>query len=298
MIVFAILASLLFLLFLYLFVKERRRRKSLQKHYAWLTDSIDQFIENPEYSNYSKEDSDGAILQNKIAYLEEQILFSKSKLHEEQVRNHDFIADISHQLKTPLAALRLYSELSSDEYSQKEQVLIDRMESLIYQLLRMEKLRSGSYQLRFQELLVEQIVEEVWHELKNLYPQHQCWIEGSARVRMDPFWMKEAFHNILKNSCEKNSLNKEIIVQIGHSKNMVRILFEDFAGGVHTMDIRSLFERFNRSASETAGKNSGLGLAICKTIVQSHHGTIFAENTKEGLRVSIYLPIREGYRSY
>ena len=292
--------------FLFLFLRERCRHRKLCRLHEQLASYVEQFLAEPIQTNFSLNDDEGAKLHNCIARLQEEIILSRSRLQKERRRNHHFIADISHQLKTPLASLRLYSDLaaaatdgaSAADYSSKMILLIERMEKLVYQLLRLEKLRAGAYELNYVEVDVRKLIEEQWHELLPMYPEYRLVIQGDLRLRLDPFWMQEAFHNILKNSCEQKAEKPEILVSLSQSKSLAHLVFEDYGGGVDTFDVSELFDRFSRSDATADTKKSGLGLAITKAIVESHHGSIFAENTKEGLRISLYLPIHVGYRSY
>ncbi len=288
--------------FLFLFLRERLRNRNLCRLYEQLINSIEEFLKEPIQGNFSLKDDEGFELQNCIARLQEEIILSNACLQKERRRNHHFIADISHQLKTPLASLRLYSDLAASDaesnYSSKMILLIERMEKLVYQLLRLEKLRAGAYELNYAEVDIRELLEEQWRELLPMYPDYRLVIQGDLRLRLDPFWMQEAFHNILKNSCEQKAGKPEILVSLSQSTSLAHLVFEDYGGGVDTFDVSELFDRFSRSATVADTNKSGLGLAITKAIVESHHGSIFAENTKEGLRVSLYLPIHTGYRAY
>lgn len=290
----AVLSVILFLLYL-------RDRRSVRSHTDVQQQHIHQireFLQDPTSAHYSLSDDKGAPLQNAIAQLEEHALQAENRLKQERTRNAGFVADISHQLKTPLAALRLYTELTDHEYSDKELLLIERMEDLIFHLLRLEKLRAGAYELSFEALDLRTLVLDAWDDLHTLFPDRTLHITGDATQRCDAFWMREAVRNILQNACEQPADNPEIHVNIRNNPATTSITLEDHGGGVDSAKLGTLFDRFSHSQADVQMGKTGLGLAITQAVVQQHHGTIFADNTLTGLRITIFLPILEGYKRW
>jgi signal transduction histidine kinase len=288
----------------FLLFRSQKELKGIKQDAELLTDKLDRFLLKPEKTDFSLKRNDFANLQNKVADLQDAYLHLQNTLADVTVENHDFIADISHQLKTPLAALSLYTELSDSAYREKQMVLIERMEVIIYQLLRIEKIRSDAYHLKYESRPIEDIVEAAWQELGPLYPENQLTIHGKAQLRVDSFWLQEAVQNILKNSCQQKSSNKNIDVFITDMEHGVILEIQDYAGGVKDIAPEYLFKRFTKRNDEYMEQadlkkiNTGLGLAISKAIVNKHHGNIFAENRQGGLLVSIYLPKHSGYQAY
>ena len=142
-IILSILCGILLLISFILFIQNYKLKKDARA----LTESIDEFRNQGKATQISLYDNDFARLQNAVGDLEELVNLEKGKLYNENKKNVQFISDISHQLKTPIAALRLYCEmdLASGEnaHAQKELELIDKTEQLIYKLLKLEKVTDG-----------------------------------------------------------------------------------------------------------------------------------------------------------
>ena len=212
----------------------------------------------------------------------------------EAKNNTEFISDISHQLKTPLAGLRLYCEMEHNSnptsYTEKELQLVEKMEKLIHNVLKLEKIRSDTYVMNFERNEISLIFEELKTEFATLFPQKQISIDGKGTLRCDKSWLREAFGNIIKNACEHTTADGKIDISIEQAEKSISVIIEDNGGGVPENELPLLFKRFHRT--ENASPDSaGIGLSITKAIIEKHHGTIIAENGEKGLRFSICFPI-------
>ena len=231
-----------------------------------------------------------APVENAAAEMENRIETEKERYRLEARRTSDLTADISHQLKTPLASLRLFVEMDESPHMAQEIGQIERMETLIGSLLRLEKLCADGYEFTFGEHAVRPLVENVWNRLRPLWPEKQLTLTGDAAIRCDEKWLSEAFLNLLKNACEHTAADGKISVRIEQTDRAFFCAIEDNGGGVAEKDLPHLFERFYRAEGQKQN-GAGLGLAIVKEIIYRHHGHISAENTKEGLKFSISIPI-------
>lgn len=231
-----------------------------------------------------------APLQNAAAELENQVLLAREQRQEEHRATRDLTADISHQLKTPLASLRLFCEMDESAHMREQLSQIERMEGLIQSLLRLERLCADGYEFTFAEQDMAALVTDVWQGLASVYPEKRLKIEGHAVIRCDRKWLGEAYLNLLKNACEHSPEDSEITVHLDQSDTAFFCSVSDQGGGVDAKELPRLFDRFYRAHSRES-KGTGIGLAIVKEIIRRHHGSIYAENIPGGLRMVITLPI-------
>ena len=264
-----------------------RGKKRLEK----LAEQMEDYLAGREKPlAYSLKEDALAPVENAAAEMENRIETEKERYCREARRTSDLTADISHQLKTPLASLRLFVEMDESPHMAQEISQIDRMETLIGSLLRLEKLCADGYEFSFAEHAIRPLIENVWNRLRPLWPDKQFTVEGDAVIRCDEKWLSEAFLNLLKNACEHTAADGKITVHMEQSDRAFYCMIEDNGGGVSEKDLPHLFERFYRAEGEKH-TGAGLGLAIVKEIIYRHHGHITAENTMQGLRFSISIPL-------
>lgn len=276
-------------------IEARRQKKKIYALYGQLMDFLEGRNKAP---GFSVDDDDFALLENAVVELESRLLLEQEKTRRESQKNAEFIADVSHQLKTPLAALKLYCEMEQAQNPgqdiSRQLVLIERMEHLIYSLLRLEKLRADAYELHFSAHDLSELTRQVWAELQPLYPEKRFQLTGSASLRCDPYWMGEALKNILKNSCEHTPSDGWIRVSLESTEASITVTVEDSGGGIPEEELPGLFRRFHRTSRAAPNGGAGLGLAIARTVVEKHHGLVSAENTARGLQIMLCFPRLEG----
>lgn len=288
-----VVSSVLLAVAVTVFVLYFRNKKGIEK----LAQKTDAFLNNGEKIGISTRDNSLAQLQNSIADLENRLILERDNTVSQSKRNADFIADVSHQLKTPLAGLKLYCEMQqgsdSNGYAEKQLQLVVKMESLVKSLLRLERLRSDAYTMDFAEHKAENIIGELVGEFRHLFPHKTFTVSGEAALRCDKQWLGEAIGNIIKNAGEHTPLQGKIEIKIEQTDASTSITVEDNGGGIPNDELQKIFGRFYRT-SNAAADSAGIGMSISKAIVEKHHGTIFAENAEEGLKVTICLPRYDG----
>ena len=263
-----------------------------RKRTATLRGALDAYLKNGTPFPYSLREGDFALLQNEISELIARLELEKQKAKDIDRKNAAFAADVSHQLKTPLAGLRLYCEMDAQNgnvNAKKELRLIEKTERLVAELLKLQKIRADSFDFTFEDAALELLIEETFAAFQPLYPQKQFELTGTAVLRCDRAWLGEALSNIVKNACEHTREDGQIRAAIENSDESVTLTLEDDGDGVPAEDLPHLFERFYK-AKNASPDSTGLGLVITKEIVLKHHGTVTAENAGEGLCLTLCFP--------
>ena len=197
------------------------------------------------------------------------------------------ISDISHQLKTPLAALNIYNGLLQDgdmelsavkEFADLSEQELDRMETLVQNLLKITKLDAGAIVLEKATENVADMMRDI--ELHFAYRARQekkeIILSGSDHLSLfcDRDWLNEAIDNIVKNAFDHTESGATIRVAWKELPSGVQIVITDNGCGIHPEDIHHIFKRFYRSRFSKDKQGIGLGLPLAKAIVEAHNGTI------------------------
>lgn len=215
-----------------------------------------------------------------------------SKKNQEKEFLKDTISDISHQLKTPLAALNIYNGLMQDgtenmadiqtfaALSEKE---LDRMEMLVQNLLKITKLDVGSIVFERHMESVSEMMEESREHFRYRAKQEQKHLiySGDEDVRLlcDRSWLMEAIDNLVKNALDHTKEEDTVSVTWQQFSSVVQIRVMDNGSGIHPEDLYHIFKRFYRSRFSKDTQGLGLGLPLAKSIIEAHGGTIEVDST-------------------
>lgn len=217
----------------------------------------------------------------------------------------DMISDISHQLKTPLAALNMYVEIMEDEagqedvvrkFTEKSERSLERMEQLIQSLLKIARLDTGNIVFERQSCLVSEVVAQAIGELLERAGREKKTIliegERGERLYCDFEWTKEAVSNLVKNALDHTEEGGKIRVGWQRSPVMIRLTVEDDGNGILKEDIHHIFKRFYRSKNSEDRQGIGLGLPLAKMIIEGQGGNLSVESVPgEGSIFRISFPI-------
>lgn len=197
------------------------------------------------------------------------------------------ISDISHQLKTPLAALNIYNGLLQDEAEASSTVKefatlseqeLDRIETLVQNLLKITKLDAGSIVIEKTKENVADMMRDI--ELHFAYrarqEQKKIILSGSDNVLLlcDRDWLIEAIDNIVKNALDHTEKGDTVRIEWKALSSTVQIAVKDNGCGIHPEDLHHIFKRFYRSRFSRDRQGIGLGLPLAKAIIEAHDGSI------------------------
>ena len=218
-----------------------------------------------------------------------------------------FIADASHELRTPIAVAKstlqatLAIPRSPEEYRQALQEATDdlrRMERLVDDLLTLAHLEENPSPMQSRELdlneLLKDVAEAALPRISSAGGRLVCEL-APFHFTGDPEQLRRLFANLLDNALRHGPAGGEVRLTLRHQEGMAEILVHDEGGAISPEDLPYLFDRFyraDRSRSQSTG-GIGLGLAIAKAIILRHGGAIRIESTvAAGTSVRVFLPDR------
>ncbi len=202
------------------------------------------------------------------------------------------ISDISHQLKTPLAALNIYNGLIQDEAKELPGILelgrlseqeLDRIEMLVQNLLKITKLDAGTIVWEMSPESVSELAESVKERFAFRAGQEGKEIvlsgDNETVLLCDRSWITEAIGNLVKNALDHTEEGNFIRIEWRAFASVVQIAVKDNGSGIHQEDLPHIFKRFYRSRFPGDTQGIGLGLSLTKAIAEAHNGTVEVEST-------------------
>lgn len=272
------------------FVFTRARYQSI----ARISEQIDQVLHNVDNLFISEADEgELSILQSEITKMTLRIREQNDALKREKEHLADSLADIAHQLRTPLTSANLILSLMEKAPGGNEErallremeELFARMEWLINSLLKLSRLDAGIVVFLKEQVDVGGLIEAALRPLLIPMDLHNITLRTQVPEGMcllgDFGWLSEAVQNILKNCMQSAGDDGWIEIICEDNPLYGEISIHDSGAGFEKEDLPRLFERFYRGRQE-AGAGYGIGLALCKTIITRHGGVITGKNHPEG----------------
>lgn len=248
---------------------------------------------NGDYSRPLPQGREGTLFQ--LFSAAEQLATALQSKNEAERRSKEFlkstISDISHQLKTPLAALTLYQEIIGGEagnadtvreFALKSGAALKRMERLIRSLLKLARLDAGNIVFDRKAYPVTELAAYALSELtaRAEAEEKTLLVEGDPGLKLacDLEWTGEAIGNLVQNALDHTGPGGVVRLAWEQRPALLRITVCDNGSGIAPEDIHHIFKRFYRSRRSLDTQGIGLGLPLAKAIVEGQGGTISVQS--------------------
>ena len=281
----AVVLSMLLMLIFCISTYKRYRR------IASLADDINHVLHGDsliDFDNYSE--GELSILHSEIYKMTVRLREQQQKLISDKEYLADSLADISHQIRTPLTSINLLVERLSasgltdecrHQLTNELYGLLDRIDWLITTLLKISKLDAGTVQFNKETVSLETLINKSCAPL--LIPielrGQELIIRAEGNFYGDSAWTSEAVGNIVKNCMEHTPDGGKIEIEAAENALYSEIIIKDNGTGISPEDLPHIFERFYKG-KDSDGKSFGIGLALSRMIIAGQKGTVKAGNRK------------------
>ncbi|MBD8028467.1 HAMP domain-containing histidine kinase [Ureibacillus sp. Re31] len=246
----------------------------------------------------------GSIIRN-LQYLTSTLIESKKEREKIEKMKKEWVADIAHDLKTPLSYIKGYSSmlLSNNQWTDEErrkflnriEEKTEYMESLLMNLNDIFKFDSKSLDVRKEQQDLVNFIREILIDLANDPMAEEYHIQFINHIgeyvpyTFDPLLIKRVLHNLINNAIVHNPKGTSIDIILDKDDIFVVIVIKDNGIGMDEVTTKHLFNRYHRGNSNS---RSGLGMTIAKQFVDAHHGNITVQSeVSKGTTVNVYLPL-------
>lgn len=278
-------------------------RRSLRNTFNRLNQMLDDAI-NGQFEEGTYDETELSKLEVKWKRFLMASKLSNEKIEEERKNIKELVSDISHQTKTPLANIMLYSQLLQEQnLGEESQKLVteilqqsQKLEFLIQSLVKTSRLEAGTFQLTPTVQNVSTMVKEVIAQGKQKAANKEIEVlyEGDEKIvnaLYDRKWTGEALYNILDNGIKYSPKGSRINIRIKEYEMFVCIEIQDEGTGLTEDEIPMVFQRFYRGENVRDEEGVGLGLYLARQIVEEQGGYIkVSSKYGEGSVFGIYLP--------
>lgn len=229
-----------------------------------------------------------------------------ARLEQAVIEIRRFTADASHEIRTPIASLRVEAEAalrsprSPEEYARALAVIVDeaaRLGRLTDQLLNLSRHDAGIARCTCEAVQLDALLQDVVDQLQPLATNRgvslHCEINASGEVLGDDIRLSQAFFNVIENAIKYSNCGSRVETHLRFAEKMAVVEVKDSGVGIPSDDLPLIFERFYRvdPSRQSDGGGAGLGLSIAKAAVAAHHGTIdVRSHLGTGTTVIIRLP--------
>jgi Na+/proline symporter/nitrogen-specific signal transduction histidine kinase len=272
-------------------------------------------ISLPEVLKILEESKENLIINKKLTEtskelkeLSAQLKTANKTLVEKDKQKDEFLDTVTHELRTPITAIRAASEILHDDeeipIELKKQFLqniiteSDRLNRLIDKILDLEKFETGKQKLHLSEGNIIETISKALSPLHQLFTNQNITVKFNKQqqfvLNYDEERLIQVITNLVSNAikfCAEKEGNIQISIEVEHA-DFLKINVYNNGKGVNPSDLETIFDKFYQSNNQNIKKpvGSGLGLAICKQIIEAHKGKIWATNELQGVTFSFTVP--------
>lgn len=280
-------------------ITSRQKRRGDENVIYYLEHCLDGEPENAEQLL-------GERLYTPLAAVSERLRLHTEQAKDEQEKIKSLVTDISHQLKTPVSALKvcldMYEEAQTDEerreFAQRMGTQADKLETLGKALISISQLEVGMIELKPEQTNTDDIiiraVNAVYHKAAEKSIEISLDTDEIVEINADPRWTSEAIANILDNAVKYSPHGSAVRIRIQRLCSFVRIEISDSGCGIPRSERNSIFKRFFRGSSSEVqnAEGTGIGLYLSRRIIEEQGGTVTARPaTERGSIFTVQLPL-------
>ncbi len=255
-------------------------------------------------------DTEGILsrLESQFYQMGKRISLSLEDLSNEKENIKSLVTDISHQIKTPLASIRMFNSILLDdelnleeeiEFLEKTKYEIEKLQGLSDSLIKVSRMEVGVIELKKESCDIKKTILEAVNGvyLKAFEKNIEININklDSLEIKHDERWTKEAIFNVLENAVKYTEANGQINIYMENLDTYIRIDISDSGIGIPKNDIHRVFERFYRGSGDIVEslEGSGIGLYLARKIIEEQEGSIiFTSKEGVGTKFSIILTLQ------
>ena len=240
-----------------------------------------------------------------IKNLSETLERAKNELSKTDSLRKDLMANVGHDLKTPLTMIKAYAEMTRDINQNKEKrqenmnIIIeetDRLTLLVNDILNLSKLQSETYELKLEKFDINELIKAIIKRYKVLIKdeKYNFIYEGTGQVfvNADKTRIEQVIYNLINNAVNYTGNDKKVYINLKEEKKFVRVEVIDTGNGINDKDIKNIWNKYyhNELKHKRNTYGTGLGLSIVKTILESH-GYKYGVNSSKGNGTMFYFEI-------
>ncbi|MED0959829.1 HAMP domain-containing sensor histidine kinase [Bacillus paramycoides] len=215
----------------------------------------------------------------------------------------EFISGVSHELKTPLSIMKScisilkdgVAEHKKEYYFQAMEREVDKMDTLILDMLELAKFESGTYRMKKDSFYIDTIIEDICEQLSVEIEKKELRVHKNVcpiEVIANQSRIEQVIVNFITNAIRYTPNKEDIIISTIDGKNRIKVCIENKGARIEEEQLDKIWDRFYRvdAARQRSQGGTGLGLAISKNILELHDAEYGAKNTEDGVLFYFYLP--------